>query len=275
MSETELGGPEGTGQSAGSRYSVLVADPDPMTRGQLCQEIGRRPRLTLAGAAADSRHALALVVEHAPAVLLCELDLPPDGGAVLLGRIAAANPGVHRVVLTGNDDPRAWIEALRAGADGVVTKGPRRNCPGAAIDALETVLDGVPALEPQVMSALLAHIRRQPEPGPGLRPIRSPLTNREWEILELLETGMTTRAIAQSLVLSEDTVYSHIKNVFRKLDVHTRSAAVQAVVRLRAEARNDVADLRGVRPPSRGVLPADADELHSRLLRGDDTNGNG
>ena len=70
-----------------------------------------------------------------------------------------------------------------------------------------------------------------------MRPVKSPLTGREWEVIMLLEQGMSTEAIADQLVLSSETVRSHVKNILRKLNVRSREEAVAAVKRMRDAPR--------------------------------------
>jgi two-component system nitrate/nitrite response regulator NarL len=82
---------------------------------------------------------------------------------------------------------------------------------------------------------LVARLRRTPEDGNGLRPVKSPLTDREWEILDLICAGSSTRTIADDLFLSTETVNSHVKRILRKLGVHSRGDAIAAAGRLRGE----------------------------------------
>ena len=82
---------------------------------------------------------------------------------------------------------------------------------------------------------LVERLRRTPEGGTGTRPVKSSLTDREWEVLDLICEGSTTRDIADSLYLSPETVNSHAKSVLKKLGVHSRAAAVEAASVLRGE----------------------------------------
>jgi ATP/maltotriose-dependent transcriptional regulator MalT len=75
--------------------------------------------------------------------------------------------------------------------------------------------------------------RTAPTAGMGLRPVRSSLTDREWEVLDLLSGGATNEDISRALVLSTETVRTHLKNLYRKLGVRSRVAAVEAAVRMR------------------------------------------
>src|SRR3954468_19077159 len=99
--------------------------------------------------------------------------------------------------------------------------------------ALRGSLDREAAISRRLAMHLVQHYRSAPAAGMGLRPVRSSLTDREWEVLDLLSGGASTEAIARLLVLSTETVRSHLKNLYRKLEVRTRDEAVEAATRMR------------------------------------------
>jgi NarL family two-component system response regulator LiaR len=134
------------------------------------------------------------------------------------------------VVLTGSGDDELGLLALRAGAVGFLSKD-------ADVDtlprALEAVRRGEAAVSREMTRRLIELFRGAPDGSSGLRPIKSPLTAREWEVIDLLKPGQSPDEVAQTLVLSPETVRSHVKNIMRKLDVHSRADAVTAAERLR------------------------------------------
>jgi DNA-binding NarL/FixJ family response regulator len=206
---------------------VVLADPDPLVRSAVrgaLQDSGVR----VCGEAADGDDAAGLVRYHRPAVLLCELDLGRVDAAGLIGRLTREAPETAIVVLAADSNPVRALTALRAGARGFLPK--TMDLSGLA-KALRCAAEGE-AIIPRALGALVLEQLRS-VPQRGWRPLHSQLTTREWEIIELLDAGADTNAIAEQLVLSPATVYSHIKNILRKLGVHTREQAVHAARRLR------------------------------------------
>jgi two-component system nitrate/nitrite response regulator NarL len=95
---------------------------------------------------------------------------------------------------------------------------------------------GEPAVTRSFVSVLIDRLRAAPEGHIGLRPVRSPLTSREWEVLDLLCAGLTDEEVADALVLSPETIRSHIQRSMRKLGARTRTGAIDAITELRASA---------------------------------------
>ena len=104
------------------------------------------------------------------------------------------------------------------------------------------IVSGEAAVSRGFVSVLIDRLRAAPEGNVGLRPVRSPLTPREWEVLDLLSSGLTTEEVTDTLVLSSETVRSHVQRAMRKLDVHSRQDAIDAVRKLRGSAATGVSD---------------------------------
>jgi DNA-binding NarL/FixJ family response regulator len=102
-----------------------------------------------------------------------------------------------------------------------------------AARALERARDGEAVIPRRVGMRLVEHIRRQPEATIGMRPVRSPLTAREWEVVDLLCQGLGTDEMAEALVVSTETVRSHVKHILRKLGARSRAEAVAAAQEMR------------------------------------------
>ena len=133
-------------------------------------------------------------------------------------------------MLTSGDDDDVAMVGLRAGAVGFLTKDVEIDMlPRALVGAVS----GEAAISRRMSMRLVEHMRRAPEGGTGLRPVRSPLTQREWEVVDLLSEQLSTDQIAERLVLSTETVRSHVKNILRKLDARSRDEAVATARRMR------------------------------------------
>jgi NarL family two-component system response regulator LiaR len=120
---------------------------------------------------------------------------------------------------------------LRAGATGYLVKGLPLH---ELVNAVADVSQGRPVVAPGVLRRLIALARSLPDGGLGVRPVRSPLTPREWEVLDLLCAGMNVDQISESLVLARDTVRTHVKRILRKLGAHSQREAIAIANHLRS-----------------------------------------
>jgi DNA-binding NarL/FixJ family response regulator len=215
--------------SVGHGIRVVIADHDGLARSMMRAELAAADGIATVATAGDGREALELVRSYTPTVLIVDTTLLPNGRVELIGRILSASPKT-RVVTISVDDDRTALAALRAGAIGHLSKGidPKK------LGRLVARAAAGEALVPRRLTLPLLELARQ-VPETGWRPLHSCLTTREWEIIELITDGASTQDIADRLVLSPSTVYSHVKNVLRKLGVHSRSEAVVAASRLRQE----------------------------------------
>jgi two-component system, NarL family, response regulator LiaR len=211
------------------KIGVVVVDADPLARRAITETLRRSGRFTVVAAASDGVEGLELGRHYRPELLVTEAVLPRIDGLELTRRLAVAAPQVRVVFLTVSPEDDLAIAALRDGANGVLSK---QIDPAALVRALVGVIAGEAAISRRLTTKLVERLRLLPEAGRGVRPIRSPLTTREWEVLDLVAGGATTRGIADTLVLSDETVSSHLKNIRRKLGVSSRAEAVESARQL-------------------------------------------
>lgn len=209
--------------------TLLVADPDPLARAALAQMAGEHCTASVAAQVGDAAQLLEMVAQRRPDVIVADEGLLAADRFVLLRELHDRFGLVAVVMVTNGPEAADPLDALRAGVNSII---PKASPPGEIRNALESVLVGRAIVRPGVARALIEHLRRAPTQGRGFRPIHSALTNREWEILDLLVAGSSTGDIADRLVLSPDTVYTHIKNILRKMNVRSRAEAVEAANRL-------------------------------------------
>jgi two-component system nitrate/nitrite response regulator NarL len=186
--------------------------------------------LVVIGGARDGREAVDLARHYRPEVLLLDIALPPAGAVELIRQVV---PILHTLIVTVSaaaDVDAAVLAALHAGAIGHIDKDVD---PDEFVRLVILASGGEAIVPSRVMTRLLELWREIP--AGGWRPLRSTLTTREWEIVDLLGEGASTEAIAERLVLSPSTVYTHVYRVLRKLGVHSRWEAVAAAQRLRQQ----------------------------------------
>ena len=217
-------------ENEGFPLRAIVADDDIALRRAIRDALNGSD-VTVVAEATSGREAVELALFYRPDVLLMKAALPELDGIEATRRIRQHDPEV-RVILLSDDpeDHELGLDALRAGAMGFL---PRLIDLETLPRVVRGAMIGEAAISRRLAMALVESHRRPMRVGAGLRPVRSELTDREWEVLDMLSSGARTEEIANALVLSPETVRSHMKNLYRKLEVRSREQAVEAAHRLR------------------------------------------
>jgi DNA-binding NarL/FixJ family response regulator len=193
---------------------LLIADDHPVVRDGLSGMFAHDPDFEVLGEAADGAEALALAKELRPDVILMDLRMPGMDGLTAITELAKQGSAARVLVLTTYDTDTYVVPAIEAGATGYLLKDAPRD---ELLRAVRAAAAGESVLSPTVASRLVSRVRT-PEAGP--------LTQREIEVLELVAAGNTNRETAVRLFISEATVKSHLLNLYLKLGVNDRAAAV-------------------------------------------------
>jgi DNA-binding NarL/FixJ family response regulator len=209
---------------------VIVAGDDPLAR-RLTRDALQRGGVVVVADASDGREAVELARYYKPDVVVMDAVMPVMSGIDATKAITSELPETRVVVLTRSDDDELGLLGLQAGAVGYLPEG-------TSVEALPRAVRGAHAGQAVISRALsmrlVERLQSLPEDGIGVRPTRSPLTPREWEVLDLMCAARDTHEIAEELALSIDTVRSHSQNILRKLGVDSRAEAVALAGRLRA-----------------------------------------
>jgi DNA-binding NarL/FixJ family response regulator len=209
---------------------VIIADDDALVR-RVLRDVLQDAGCVVIGEASDGREAVELALYYRPDVVVMDVVMPRMDGLEATRRIAEADTGVKVVLLTSSHDETVGMSGLRDGAVGVLDKEMDLSSLPRALTAARR---GEAVVSRRLTMRLVEAVRTINPDGLGMRPVRSPLTPREWEVLDLLCERRSTEEIADELVLAIETVRSHVKNILRKLEVGSREEAVAAAPRLRS-----------------------------------------
>lgn len=212
------------------RIRAIIVDDDPAVR-RVVHDALAEAGVTVIAQAGDGRQGVELVWHYKPDVVVLDVFMPGFDGLSAMQRIHERLPDACCIMLSVSSDTELGVMALRAGAAGFLTKGSVN--PSNLAEIIKGALQGEVAASPRLVADVVAELRRVPQGGIGMRPVRSVLTPREWEVLDLMSLGRGTKDIAEELVLSGETVRSHIKNLMRKLGASSRREAIELGARER------------------------------------------
>lgn len=196
--------------------TVALVEDDDETRKRLVASIGADASLQLVGEYSNGAEALAGLEKALPDVFLVDLGLPDMAGLDVVKRIAAVHPSCDILVVTIFGDEESIIGALEAGAHGYLLKGALEH--DIAKDIAHLRSGGSP-LSPVIARQVLKRLV-------PAQPALARLTPRESEILNTIARGFTYAETADLLHLSVQTVHTHLKNIYKKLAVHSKTEAV-------------------------------------------------
>jgi DNA-binding NarL/FixJ family response regulator len=202
-----------------ARVKVALVEDQPKVRESWTRLINSFPDFACVCACATGEEALRIVPQEQPDVVLMDIFLPRMSGIECTARLKALLPKAQIVILTAMDDQELVFMALEAGADGYLLK---RTKPSDLRTALLDVLGGGAPMTSQIARRVIESFRRKAK----ARDESVRLSVREEQILVLLSQGYSNKLIAGKLELSIDTVCSHLKHVFEKLHVSSRTEAV-------------------------------------------------
>lgn len=212
---------------------VAVVEDDPAMLERLCQVVAGDARLLLAARLSTLREARAWLQTHACDVLLTDLGLPDGSGIDLIRECAVRHPGTDIMVISLFGDDQNVLAAIEAGADGYVLKDDDQ--PDVA-QAILTLRAGGSPMSPLIARRLLRHVKLSAAPSvaapvDALAAVPAPggtavLTQRELDVLNLIARGYTYQECARLLRVGMSTVQTHIKSMYRKLAVNSRTEAV-------------------------------------------------
>jgi DNA-binding NarL/FixJ family response regulator len=194
---------------------ILLVDDHPVVRAGLTSMLSTIQGLDVCGAASSGEEALQMVDSEQPDVLLLDLRMPGMTGIELLKAIRAKTSPPKTLVLTSYESDEEIYRAIEAGAQGYLLKSTPQ---AEIVAAIQTVHSGRHHIPPRIAARLAE------------RMVRSALTQRELEILEMVVRGLTNKQIGHALQISENTARNHINSIIRKLDVSGRTEAATAAI---------------------------------------------
>jgi len=205
---------------------VLLVDDHELVRQGIAAMLNSASDLQVVGEARSGREALEVARRELPDVVLMDVKMPDMDGLEATKKIKEERSRTAVIMLTMHDNPSYLRDAVRAGAAGYLLKDVSKD---ELVDAIRQVATGGAFIESQMLKGMLSEMK--PSGGGSATGAGKNLTKREREILALVAEGMSNREIADKLVLSPETVKSHVAAILEKLNVSDRTQAAIFAVR--------------------------------------------
>ena len=204
---------------ATATITVAIVEDDSRVRQSLAVLIDGSPGFSCAGTYEDAETALEKIPLAPPSVVLMDINLPNISGVECVQRLKFRCPDLNVIMLTVHEDEDVIFKALQAGANGYLLK---RTPSSEILDAIAEVHKGGAPMT----SSIARKVIQSFHPGRGNLPEGTGLTNREAEILQALAKGFMYKEIAAQLSVSFETIHSHVRSIYKKLQVRSRTQAV-------------------------------------------------
>src|SRR5580693_9486198 len=205
-----------------SKIRIVVADDHPIFRDGLCKLLALEDDFDVVAQASDGRQVIDVLQQYQPDVLLLDLKMPGLDGLGTLQRLQAAKNKTRVIVLTASDDKNEFVQAMKLGTSGIVLK---QTATELLIKSIRKVHAGEIWLDSHTTAAVIRQfVAAEDAPPPSSAPQattrereRSPLSQREREIVALVAQGFKNKEMAEKMFISEQTVKNHLHNIFDKL----------------------------------------------------------
>jgi DNA-binding NarL/FixJ family response regulator len=201
---------------------LMLVDDHAVLRDGLKNILGMEADIEVVGEAVNGKEALRKVEEYMPDVILMDINIPERNGIEVTGLIKGLYPSIKILILTMYDHDEYFLSAIREGADGYLLKDAPSD---HVVDAIRSVAKGQSVIHPSLTKKFLNFSASPKESAVGEKK-GSFLTDRENEVLLCLVKGMNNKEIAKALFISDKTVKIHVSNIFKKLEVKSRSQVV-------------------------------------------------
>ncbi|OJV53773.1 MAG: DNA-binding response regulator [Bacteroidetes bacterium 43-16] len=198
-----------------SDIQIVLVEDDSVIRDSFQFLLNEEDGYAVTGAFANAEDAIKSVVALDPDVVLLDIQLPGISGLQALPKIKSLVPDAAIIILSVNEHQDTVFEALSKGASGYLTKNTP---PQKILEAVNEVMLGGGPMSAHIAKMVVNSFQRSNE---------SPLTRRETEILEQIAAGKTRGKIADEFFIDLETVKSHLKNIYAKLDVHSKADAIK------------------------------------------------